>query len=230
MGAAGFEPATLACEASALPLSYAPGRGDHCRRSAILRRIESRHSYGERRDQFGGVHEARSGVRPWPVAVLIHGGFWRGATASASRTGSWRTSRVAAGRLEPRIPAPRLAKPGRLAHRRSRTWRRHRPPGQGSTSRSTSTGSWPSGTRPAATSPSGLWRLPGARRRVEIRLPQRSPRPASRSPGGCARLLSRRGQPVRRRPAGQVSAGTTPPRRSSGSRSASPTARARRGR
>ena len=68
----------LACEASALPLSYAPGRGDHCRRSAILPGIESRrHSYGELRDQFGELTRPDSGSDPWPVAVLIHGGFWR---------------------------------------------------------------------------------------------------------------------------------------------------------
>jgi acetyl esterase/lipase len=44
---------------------------------AILRRIEvRRYSYGERRDQFGEL-VLPGGTGPFPVVVLIHGGFWR---------------------------------------------------------------------------------------------------------------------------------------------------------
>jgi acetyl esterase/lipase len=51
---------------------------DHCRRLGILLGIESRrHNYGERRDQFGELTAPDGGASPWPVAVLIHGGFWR---------------------------------------------------------------------------------------------------------------------------------------------------------
>jgi acetyl esterase/lipase len=50
----------------------------HCRRPAILPVIEAvRHSYGERRDQFGELTRPRDAPAPWPVAVLIHGGYWR---------------------------------------------------------------------------------------------------------------------------------------------------------
>ena len=51
---------------------------DHCRRTGILPGIESRrHSYGERRDQFGELSRPDGAAGQWPVAVLIHGGFWR---------------------------------------------------------------------------------------------------------------------------------------------------------
>jgi acetyl esterase/lipase len=36
-----------------------------------------RHSYGERRDQFGELTPPEGRRAPWPVAVLIHGGYWR---------------------------------------------------------------------------------------------------------------------------------------------------------
>ena len=68
----------LACEASALPLSYAPGRVVIVGGLAILPGIEAvRHSYGERRDQFGELTRPQEAGAPWPVAVLIHGGYWR---------------------------------------------------------------------------------------------------------------------------------------------------------
>src|ERR687896_1205253 len=51
---------------------------DHCRRLGILPGIERRrHSYGERRDQFGELTPPDGVEAPWPVAVLIHGGYWR---------------------------------------------------------------------------------------------------------------------------------------------------------
>jgi acetyl esterase/lipase len=34
-------------------------------------------SYGSRRDQFGELTRPRGRPAPWPVAVLVHGGFWR---------------------------------------------------------------------------------------------------------------------------------------------------------
>ncbi len=34
-------------------------------------------SYGSRRDQFGELTRPEGQEAPWPVAVLIHGGFWR---------------------------------------------------------------------------------------------------------------------------------------------------------
>jgi acetyl esterase/lipase len=37
----------------------------------------ARHSYGERRDQFGELTRPAGTQAPWPVAVLIHGGYWR---------------------------------------------------------------------------------------------------------------------------------------------------------
>ena len=47
-------------------------------RAAILPGIEAvRHSYGERRDQCGELTRPEGGEAPWPVAVLIHGGYWR---------------------------------------------------------------------------------------------------------------------------------------------------------
>ena len=36
-----------------------------------------RHSYGERGDQFGELTRPEAPQGPWPVAVLIHGGYWR---------------------------------------------------------------------------------------------------------------------------------------------------------
>jgi acetyl esterase/lipase len=36
-----------------------------------------RHAYGERRDQFGELTRPEGTEGPWPVAVLIHGGYWR---------------------------------------------------------------------------------------------------------------------------------------------------------
>jgi acetyl esterase/lipase len=36
-----------------------------------------RHAYGGLRDQFGELRRPEKGDAPWPVAVLIHGGFWR---------------------------------------------------------------------------------------------------------------------------------------------------------
>ena len=36
-----------------------------------------RHSYGGRRDQFGELTRPEAAQGPWPVAVLIHGGYWR---------------------------------------------------------------------------------------------------------------------------------------------------------
>jgi acetyl esterase/lipase len=36
-----------------------------------------RHAYGERRDQFGELTRPEGTQGPWPVAVLIHGGYWR---------------------------------------------------------------------------------------------------------------------------------------------------------
>jgi acetyl esterase/lipase len=50
----------------------------HCRRLAILPGIERRrHAYGGRRDQFGELTPPAGRKAPWPVAVLIHGGYWR---------------------------------------------------------------------------------------------------------------------------------------------------------
>lgn len=47
-------------------------------RLGILLGIESRrHRYGERRDQFGELTTPDGAASPWPVTVLIHGGFWR---------------------------------------------------------------------------------------------------------------------------------------------------------
>jgi acetyl esterase/lipase len=36
-----------------------------------------RHAYGTRRDQFGELTRPEGVDAPWPVAVLIHGGYWR---------------------------------------------------------------------------------------------------------------------------------------------------------
>ena len=36
-----------------------------------------RHFYGERGDQFGELTRPQGREPPWPVAVLIHGGYWR---------------------------------------------------------------------------------------------------------------------------------------------------------
>jgi acetyl esterase/lipase len=36
-----------------------------------------RHAYGGRRDQFGELTRPGGRAAPWPVAVLIHGGYWR---------------------------------------------------------------------------------------------------------------------------------------------------------
>lgn len=45
---------------------------------AILPGIEpERHAYGGRRDQFGELTRPDGVAGPWPVAVLIHGGYWR---------------------------------------------------------------------------------------------------------------------------------------------------------
>ena len=44
----------------------------------ILLGIESRrHNYGGRADQFGELTKPAGAAAPWPVTVLIHGGFWR---------------------------------------------------------------------------------------------------------------------------------------------------------
>ena len=44
----------------------------------ILLGIESRrHNYGGWPDQFGEFTTPAGAAAPWPVTVLIHGGFWR---------------------------------------------------------------------------------------------------------------------------------------------------------
>ena len=46
-------------------------------RLGTLLGIESRrHSCGERRDQFDELTTPDAAALPWPVAVLIDGGFW----------------------------------------------------------------------------------------------------------------------------------------------------------
>ncbi|MGH3994262.1 MAG: alpha/beta hydrolase, partial [Pseudonocardiaceae bacterium] len=37
----------------------------------------AKHPYGDRRDQFGELTAPEGREAPWPVAVLVHGGFWR---------------------------------------------------------------------------------------------------------------------------------------------------------
>jgi acetyl esterase/lipase len=47
-------------------------------RPGILLGIEAvRHAYGKRRDQFGELTRPEGRGARWPVAVLIHGGYWR---------------------------------------------------------------------------------------------------------------------------------------------------------
>jgi len=52
----------------------------------VIRRARTR--YGAHRSQFADLYLPR-GAGPYPVAVLIHGGFWR------KRYGSWLQRRVA---------------------------------------------------------------------------------------------------------------------------------------
>src|SRR5215213_6660902 len=58
----------------------APGGAHDAEASTDDRRIQaSRHPYGCARSQYAELFRPRDGEPPFPVAVVIHGGFWRAA-------------------------------------------------------------------------------------------------------------------------------------------------------
>ena len=106
--------------------------------------------YGEHPSQVCELFAPRR--RPAPVAVLIHGGFWRARYGRELEGGDRaRPRRARLGGVEHRVPAARRRR--RLAGRRSTTSRRRStrsPLGDGRPR-----GSWRSATPPAASSPCG---------------------------------------------------------------------------
>ena len=117
-------------------------------------RVE-RHDYGRGRSQFGELYlPGRRRLRS-PVAVVIHGGFWRARYGRKLMRPLRRTSRSAAGRRGTSSTGGSGGSPAAAGRRRSATW-----PARSTTWRRsartrgwTSRAWWRSGTRPA-----GTWR------------------------------------------------------------------------